>query len=60
MEAASRYLLFILKLLIALTPFIAILGAPLVTVGLFVFAWTAYPSVHWIIPIIGSGIFGAG
>lgn len=38
----------------------AILGAPLVTVGLFVFAWTAYPSVHWIIPIIGSGVFGAG
>ncbi|OQE16987.1 hypothetical protein PENSTE_c022G01609 [Penicillium steckii] len=38
----------------------AILGAPLVTVGLFIFAWTTYPTVHWIVPIIGSGIFGAG
>ena len=37
-----------------------IAGAFLVPVGLFMFAWTAYPSVHWIVPIIGSGIFGAG
>jgi hypothetical protein len=38
----------------------AILGAPLVTIGLFIFAWTIYPDVHWIAPIIGSGVFGAG
>ncbi|KAB8293881.1 hypothetical protein EYC80_009360 [Monilinia laxa] len=38
----------------------AILGAVLVPVGLFIFAWTTYPSVHWIAPIIGSGIFGMG
>lgn len=53
----------------------AVGGAPLVTVGLFMFAWTkyqalsdsrivinrlSYPFVHWIVPIIGSGIFGAG
>ncbi|KAJ5344946.1 hypothetical protein N7541_007442 [Penicillium brevicompactum] len=38
----------------------AILGGPLVTIGLFIFAWTIYPDVHWIGPIIGSGIFGAG
>ncbi|OJJ32214.1 hypothetical protein ASPWEDRAFT_117312 [Aspergillus wentii DTO 134E9] len=38
----------------------AIAGAPLVTVGLFMFAWTIYSSVHWIVPIIGSALFGAG
>ncbi|CAG8939254.1 unnamed protein product [Penicillium salamii] len=38
----------------------AIVGAPLVTIGLFIFAWTVYPNVHWIGAIIGSGIFGAG
>ncbi|KAL4998134.1 major facilitator superfamily domain-containing protein [Aspergillus recurvatus] len=38
----------------------AIAGGPLVTIGLFIFAWTIYPHVHWIAPIIGSGIFGAG
>ncbi|KAJ5718000.1 drug/proton antiporter YHK8 [Penicillium malachiteum] len=38
----------------------AILGGPLVTIGLFIFAWTIYSDVHWIGPIIGSGIFGAG
>ncbi|KAJ5088275.1 hypothetical protein N7456_011891 [Penicillium angulare] len=38
----------------------AILGGPLVTIGLFIFAWTIYSDVHWIAAIIGSGIFGAG
>ncbi|KAL6235376.1 hypothetical protein BDW75DRAFT_209646 [Aspergillus navahoensis] len=38
----------------------AIAGGPLVTIGLFIFAWTIYPHVHWIVPIIGSGFFGAG
>ncbi|KAL4957963.1 MFS transporter [Aspergillus filifer] len=38
----------------------AIAGAPLVTIGLFIFAWTIYPSVHWIVPIVGSAFFGAG
>lgn len=38
----------------------AILGAVLVTTGLFWFGWTTYASVHWILPIIGSGIFGMG
>ncbi|PYI28593.1 MFS general substrate transporter [Aspergillus indologenus CBS 114.80] len=38
----------------------AVIGAPLLTVGLFWFAWTALPSVHWAIPIIGSSLFGAG
>ncbi|RDW85971.1 hypothetical protein BP5796_04296 [Coleophoma crateriformis] len=38
----------------------AITGAFGVTAGLFIFAWTAYPNVHWIAPIIGSAVFGAG
>lgn len=41
-----------------LTP--AIAGSILVPLGLFLFAWTTYPSIHWIVPIIGSCIFGAG
>ncbi|CAB4252381.1 similar to Saccharomyces cerevisiae YHR048W YHK8 Presumed antiporter of the DHA1 family of multidrug resistance transporters [Maudiozyma barnettii] len=35
-------------------------GAFLTPIGLMIFAWTCYPQVHWIGPIIGSGIFGAG
>lgn len=38
----------------------AIFGAVLVPTGLFIFAWTTYRSVHWIVPIIGSAIFGSG
>lgn len=38
----------------------AIAGAVLVPIGLFIFAWTAYPWVHWMGPIIGSAIFGCG
>ncbi|KAH7145418.1 major facilitator superfamily domain-containing protein [Dactylonectria estremocensis] len=38
----------------------AILGSLLVPIGLFMFAWSARPWVHWIVPIIGSAIFGAG
>lgn len=37
-----------------------IVGAPLITIGLFWFGFTTYPSVHWIVPIIGSAIFGFG
>ncbi|KAF2723358.1 MFS general substrate transporter [Polychaeton citri CBS 116435] len=35
-------------------------GAVLLPVSLFWFAWTSYPSVHWIVPIIASAFFGAG
>ncbi|KAK4147510.1 major facilitator superfamily domain-containing protein [Dichotomopilus funicola] len=37
-----------------------ICGAPLITGGLFWFGFTTYPNIHWIVPIIGSGIFGLG
>jgi len=35
-------------------------GAFLLPISLFWFAWTSYPMVHWIVPIIGSTLFGAG
>lgn len=38
----------------------AMAGAFLVPIGLFWFGWTTYPSVHWIVPIIGSAFFGMG
>lgn len=38
----------------------AIAGAFLVPAGIFMFGWSSYPWVHWIVPIIGSAIFGAG
>ncbi|KAF4962165.1 hypothetical protein FSARC_9739 [Fusarium sarcochroum] len=38
----------------------AVAGAVLVPIGLFWFAWSIFSSVHWIVPIIGSGIFGMG
>ncbi|KAL0941841.1 major facilitator superfamily transporter [Colletotrichum truncatum] len=37
-----------------------ICGAFLVSIGLFWFGWTTFSWVHWILPIIGSAIFGAG
>ncbi|MCJ1313594.1 hypothetical protein MMC25_007273 [Agyrium rufum] len=38
----------------------AVGGAILVPIGLFWFGWTTYSSVHWIVPIIGSGVFAMG
>ncbi|KAL7792000.1 major facilitator superfamily domain-containing protein [Trichoderma ceciliae] len=38
----------------------AVLGSVLVPIGIFMFGWTTYSSVHWIVPIIGSAIFGTG
>ncbi|QSS61422.1 MFS multidrug transporter [Histoplasma capsulatum] len=38
----------------------AIAGAPLVSIGIFIFAWTTYRHVHWIAPIIGTALFGMG
>ncbi|KAF1816004.1 benomyl/methotrexate resistance protein [Eremomyces bilateralis CBS 781.70] len=38
----------------------ALFSAFLVPAGLFIFAWTASPSIHWIVSIIGVGIFCVG
>lgn len=35
----------------------AIVGGPMLTAALFWFAWTTYPSVHWIVPIIATVFF---
>lgn len=37
-----------------------IMGGVLVPIGLFWFSWTTYESVHWIVPIIASAVFGTG
>ncbi|KAK0742503.1 major facilitator superfamily domain-containing protein [Apiosordaria backusii] len=37
-----------------------IVGAPLITGGLFWFGFASTPDVHWIVPLIGSGVFGLG
>ncbi|KAL4900444.1 hypothetical protein BDW74DRAFT_95566 [Aspergillus multicolor] len=34
----------------------AMFGSLILPLGLFLFAWTARPSIHWIIPIIAQGI----
>jgi multidrug resistance protein len=35
-------------------------GGLIIPIGLFFFAWTIYPSVHWMAPIVAGGIFGLG
>ncbi|KAJ7100208.1 multidrug resistance protein 4 [Mycena belliarum] len=35
-------------------------GSVFVPVGLFWFGWSAQAKIHWIMPVIGSGIFGFG
>ncbi|KAI0976312.1 major facilitator superfamily transporter [Xylaria arbuscula] len=39
---------------------LALVGSVLLPIGLFIFAWTNGTNFHWIVPIIASGIFGAG
>lgn len=38
----------------------AIAGGCVVPVGLFLFGWTTYSTIHWVTPIIGAAIFGIG
>jgi hypothetical protein len=40
--------------------FPAMFGGVFVPIGLFWFGWTTYSSVHWIVPILGSVVFGFG
>ncbi|KDQ57708.1 hypothetical protein JAAARDRAFT_130834 [Jaapia argillacea MUCL 33604] len=39
---------------------IACAGAFMIPICLFWFGWTSQASIHWIVPIIGSGFFGLG
>ncbi|KAI0019015.1 major facilitator superfamily transporter [Xylariomycetidae sp. FL0641] len=38
----------------------SLIGSCLLPIGLFWFAWTNGPEIHWIVPIIASGFFAAG
>jgi DHA1 family multidrug resistance protein-like MFS transporter len=38
----------------------AIFGSFLIPIGLFIFGWTARPSIHWIVPLVGVVIFVVG
>ncbi|KAJ4859898.1 major facilitator superfamily domain-containing protein [Trichoderma breve] len=38
----------------------AIFGSVVLPIGLFIFAWTARASIHWIVPLIGVTIFVLG
>lgn len=38
----------------------AMVGSIAIPIGMFWFAWTNYPSIHWIVSIIGTAPFGFG
>ncbi|EXL42752.1 hypothetical protein FOCG_15197 [Fusarium oxysporum f. sp. radicis-lycopersici 26381] len=38
----------------------AIAGGALIPIGLFWFAWTTQGNVHWLVPVMGSSLFGCG
>lgn len=38
----------------------SMVGSWFCVAGLFWFGWTIYPSIHWIVPIIGTSLFGIG
>lgn len=35
-------------------------GAPLVPIGLFIYGWSTEKTTHWMVPIFGTGLMGAG
>lgn len=39
---------------------VAIVGGILLPISLFMFGWTSFASIPWIVPIIASGIFSSG
>jgi multidrug resistance protein len=39
---------------------LAFAGGPILTIGLFLFGWSAAYRVHWIVPTIGEAFFGMG
>jgi hypothetical protein len=36
------------------------IGAFLLPIGIFWFGWTSRASVHWIVPILGTGLYSIG
>lgn len=43
-----------------LNPYMTISGGLLMPIGLFLYGWTVYYKTHWIIPLVGTSIFGFG
>ena len=39
---------------------ISMIGGPLIPMSLFLFGWTVFGHVHWIVPVIAEGIFACG
>ncbi|EDU47933.1 benomyl/methotrexate resistance protein [Pyrenophora tritici-repentis Pt-1C-BFP] len=39
---------------------LAMAGGPILTIGLFLFGWSAAYRVHWIVPTIAEALFGLG
>ncbi|KAH8881874.1 MFS general substrate transporter [Thozetella sp. PMI_491] len=39
---------------------VCMVGGCLVPIGLFWFAWTSSPGIHWIVCLLGTTVFGAG
>ncbi|KKK23902.1 hypothetical protein P175DRAFT_0433997 [Aspergillus ochraceoroseus IBT 24754] len=37
-----------------------VFGSWAIPIGLFWYGWSAYAKVHWIVPIIGTGVFAVG
>ncbi len=37
-----------------------IIGSVLLPIGLFIFAWTNGPEIHWIVPVLAGAIFASG
>lgn len=37
-----------------------VVGAFAIPIGLFIYGWTAQFKVHWMVPILGTGLFGFG
>ncbi|KAL6405321.1 hypothetical protein AUP68_11073 [Ilyonectria robusta] len=38
----------------------AIVGGVLIPIGLFWFSWTTHKTIHWLVPVTGSSLFGCG
>lgn len=39
---------------------ISMVGGPLIPISLFLFGWTVFNHVHWIVPVIAEGMFACG
>ena len=38
----------------------SMIGSVCIPIGLFIFAWTNYPSIHWIVSVVFTASFGFG